>query len=219
MVHERMGGMYSFLQLLPNILRDRTSQGKREGLTTSPFISTARGVTWMNDIEEVGWLLSGILRIMHPAQYSMAYQAGEEMMKDKQFQNTLSAWPLIFNATSIIANRRCPLHRDSKGSFNLFDLLVTVGSYSKAPLYLHPLGVQIPNTSGTVTGFSGRAFRHGVAAADGSRVCNAFYMRDSLRRFARIRPPGPMLQEVYARWVGDVATHHLSNLAPNPFSI
>ena len=211
--------MCPFLRHRHNVLRQSISQGKREGLTTSPFISTTRGVTWMNDIKEVGWLLSGILRIMHPAQYSMAYQVGEVMMKDEQFHDPLCAWPLIFNATSIIANRRCPLHRDSKGSFNLFDLLVTVGSYTKAPLYLHPLGVQIPNISGTVTGFSGRAFRHGVAAADGSRICNAFYMRYSLRRFARIRPPGPMLQEVYARWVGNIGTHHLADLAPNPFSI
>ena len=194
-------------------------QGKREGLTTSPFISSIRGITWMKEIQEAAWLLSGMLRVMHPAQYSMAYQVGTEIMKDEKFRGRLEFWPIIFNATSIIANRRCPLHRDSKGSFNIFDLLVTVGHYSKARLYLHPLGIQIPNMPGTVTGFSGRAFRHGVAAADGPRVCNAFYMRDSLRRYTRVRPAGCMTQEIYAPWVGSKGTQHLSNLSPNPFTI
>ena len=198
---------------------EHACQGKRQGLTTSPFISTQHGATWTTDMQEVGWLLSGILRIMHPAQYRMAYQVSEVMMQDEAFHHRLASWPIIFQAITVIANRRCPLHRDSKGSFHLFDLLASVGSYNRAPLYLHPLGVQVPNVSGTVTAFSGRAFRHGVAAADGSRICYALYMRDSLRRFAKVRPPGPMLQEVYAPWVGNLCTQHISNLCPNPFTI
>lgn len=65
-----------------------------------------------------------------------------------------------------------------------------------------PLGIELPNSPGSICGLSGKAFRHGVADADGGRVCHAFYMRKSLHDFTKVRPCGWMTQEVYRQWIG-----------------
>lgn len=82
-----------------------------------------------------------------------------------------------------------------------------------------PLGLQVLNSPGTVLGFSGTAFRHGVAQADGARVCHALYMRESLQRFTNVRPCGWMTQEIYSKWIGTTKCRLFSNLHQDPMSI
>ncbi|KAK7681501.1 hypothetical protein QCA50_015233 [Cerrena zonata] len=194
-------------------------EGKHEGLATSPFLRSPRGRQWVQGVSEVGMLLSGVLRIMHPDQYRMMYETQKAIATDSRFEASISNWPFIFNATTIVANRRCRLHRDTRGSMQLFDLLVSVGRYQNAPFFLHPAGLQIPNSPGTIVAFSGKAFPHGVAKANGSRVCHAFYMRQSLQIFTKVRPSEWMKQEVYRQWVGPVQSDRLRDMHTNPFEL
>ena len=146
----------------------------------------------------IGSVLSGILRIIHPDQY----RAGVEVMCIMQHRCTqnqyLSRWTSVFNAITLISDRHCPMHRDVGGDFHLYDMLISVGSYSSAPMCLMPLGVQVPNSPGTLVAFSGTGLRHGVASANGHRICHALYMRRSLQLYCAVNPCGWMTQECFA---------------------
>ncbi|KAK7680151.1 hypothetical protein QCA50_004714 [Cerrena zonata] len=141
-------------------------EGREDSLVTSPILRSARGKQWMRDMAEVGTLLSGVLRIMHPDQYRMGYEVMTGLMHYEQVNLALSTWPSVFNAATVISNRCCPMHRDNKGSFPLFDILISTGDYSNAPISILPVGIQFPNGPGSMCGFSGFGFRHGVAGAD-----------------------------------------------------
>lgn len=167
---------------------------------------------------EAGALISGMLRIMHPEQYQMALQMFKTIGGEGEFA-VMDLWPSVFSAVTVVANRRCPLHRDESGYFPWFDILASVGMYTKAPLELQPLGVQVYNGPGTVVAFSGSGIRHGVAAADGSRICYAFYMRESVQDFVGVRPAGWMSQERYRPWIGHAAPGMLASLTSDPFAI
>lgn len=139
---------------------------------------------------------------MHPDQYRMGYRVLSELAAFPAVQSALEQWPCIFNAITFVSNRCSPLHRDSKGSFPLFDILASTGEYTHAPWVFQPLGLQIPNNPGSMCGVSGKAFRHGVAPADGRRECHAFYMRKELQEFVSVRPCSWMCQDVYGPWIG-----------------
>ncbi|KAK7676856.1 hypothetical protein QCA50_020192 [Cerrena zonata] len=178
-------------------------EGREDSLITSPILRSARGKQWMRDMAEAGTLLSGVLRIMHPDQYRMGYEVMTGLMHYEQVNLALSTWPSVFNAATVISNRCCPMHRDNKGSFPLFDILISTGDYSNAPISILPVGIQFPNSPGSMCGFSGFGFRHGVAGADGARICHAFYMRRELQIFTGVVPCSWMTQDVYRRWIGE----------------
>lgn len=177
-------------------------KGKQDGLVSSLVLRSECGAAWMRRFTEVGALVSGILRIMNPDQYRMGYEVIQGLMQYDQVVHALSQWPCIFNAVTTISNRCSPMHRDIKGSFPFFDLLISTGDYSTAPLSIQPIGIQFPNGPGSVCGLSGVGFQHGVAAADGARLCHALYMRKSLQLFTCVRPSSWMTQETYRAWLG-----------------
>lgn len=168
---------------------------------------------------DAGAIISGILRIMHPDQYRMQWEIQKALHRDSRFTAILDVWPSIFAAISPIANRQTPLHRDGKGHYNWYDILVSVGDYTTAHLCLEPLGFQVRNQSGTVVGFSGKGIRHGVAEADGPRFCHVFYLRADVQAYCQIRPAACMSQEVFRSWVGKVGSQKLANLARDPFTL
>lgn len=157
----------------------------------------------MRQFREVGAVLCGILRIMHPDQYRLGLETRTAMQQYGRVRDTLLAWPILFSAVTIIANRACPMHREPKGHFHLFDILVSVGSYSSAPFMTEPLGIQVKNSPGTVCGFSGRLCRHGVTFADGARIAYALYMKPEIPKFANVYPCSWMAQDVYREQIGD----------------
>lgn len=139
---------------------------------------------------------------MHPDQYRMGYQVMRQLAHYPRVQECLTRWPSIFNALTVVSNRGCPMHRDHKGSFPLFDILASTGHYSSAPWLVMPLGLQLPNRPGSICGVSGKAFRHGAVLADGPRLCHAFYMRKELQDFTNVLPCSWMTQDVYSAWMG-----------------
>ncbi|KAK7686465.1 hypothetical protein QCA50_010689 [Cerrena zonata] len=194
-------------------------QGKVSGLKTSPFLTTSAGEAWMSDFLDAGSMISGILRIMHPDQYRMQWEVVLALRRDSRFADVLDVWPSIFQAISVIANRQAPLHRDPKGNYYWYDILVSVGQYTKAHLCLEPLGFQMHNRPGTVVGFSGKGIRHGVAEADGQRFSHAFYLRTDVQQYCGVRAAACMTQEVFRRWVGKTGSEKLVNMARDPFSL
>ena len=94
------------------------------------------------------------------------------------------------------------VHRDVGGDFHLYDILTSVGEYTSAHMCLMPLGIQIRNAPGTLTAFSGAAVRHGVAPADGHRICHALYMRKALHAYSAVHPCGWMTRGKFAQWMG-----------------
>ncbi|KAK7696209.1 hypothetical protein QCA50_000862 [Cerrena zonata] len=194
-------------------------EGRQDGLITSPFLAKESGQEWMTAFFEPGAVISGILRIMHPDQYRMGFEILSKLALYAKVEEALLQWPSIFNAITVISNRHCPMHRDTKGAFHLFDILVTSGEYTTAPLIILPIGLQVPNSAGTILGFSGAAFRHGVAPADGTRLCHAFYMRVSLQSFTDTRPCSWMTQEVYRDCLGEENSAITGVLHLDPMSI
>ncbi|KAK7682188.1 hypothetical protein QCA50_014775 [Cerrena zonata] len=190
--------------------------GRGDGLVSSPLLQKEMGKRWCEEFFECGAIVSGLLRIMHPDQYRMGYEVLKHLASNAHVEEALQRWPSIFNAITLISNRHCPMHRDNKGTFHLFDILVTTGSYSTAPFCSLPLGIQVGNMPGTVLGFSGSAIRHGVAPADGARICHAFYMRGSLQEFSGVRPCTWMTQEVYRQCIGSKKSKHVGPLHLDP---
>ena len=104
----------------------------------------------MTEFQIAGALISGILRITHPDQYRMGYQTLRHLAEIPQVASTLRRWPTVFHAITLICNRSSLLHRELKGNLSFFDLLVSVGDYRYAPLQLGPVGLQLPNTAGSI---------------------------------------------------------------------
>ena len=116
--------------------------------------------------------------------------------------DTIARWPSAQTAISIISNRATPFHRDEKGRMQWYDLLTSIGTYTKAPLYLSPLNMRFDNTPGSVCFFSGMAIRHGVRKCTGSRIAIATYLRDDVREGEGITPAEWMTQTEYLPYVG-----------------
>ena len=156
----------------------------------------------MRSFMEVGAVLSGILRIMHPDQYRLGRDTIGTLRQYAHVREALMKWPTVFSAITLIANRACPMHREPKGHFQLFDLLVSVGTHTCAPLMVQPFGVQVKNSPGTICGFSGRFCRHGVTFADGARIAYALYMKPEMSRFGNVYPCHWMTQDTYRQYIG-----------------
>lgn len=173
----------------------------------------------MTEFQIAGALISGILRITHPDQYRMGYQTLRHLAEIPQVASTLRRWPTVFHAITLICNRSSPLHRELKGNLSFFDLLVSVGDYRYAPLQLGPVGLQLPNTAGSIAAFSGKGFLHGAAMPDGPRVCHSFYMRKDLQEFTGVMPCQFMTQDMYRPHLGAVFNSRSFVFQDDPFCI
>ena len=167
----------------------------------------------------LGAIMSGILRIMHPDQYREALGVLEGLASVPQSAAALSQWPTVFHVISVISNRHSPLHRELQGSFAYFDLLVSVGDYTYAPLEVWPMGLQLPNGSGSICGVSGKAFLHGAAESDGARISHVFYLRKDLQEFLHVRPCSWMTQSIYRSHLGDHPSRRRIQVDKDPFCI
>ena len=157
----------------------------------------------MFDSARDAWaILSGILSIVHPAQYEMGMKIHTSLEARGQSPDVISHWPSAQTAISIISNRETPFHRDEKGRMQWYDLLSSIGQYTKAPLYLSPLNIRFDNTPGSVCAFSGMALRHGVRKCAESRISIASYLRDDVREGEKIAAADWMTQSVYSSFVG-----------------
>lgn len=146
-------------------------------------------------------IMSGILRIIHPEQYQMGKSIQQSLLGRNCCASTILNWPSVQTALSIITNRETPFHRDTKSRMQWYDMLTSIGPYSKAPLYLSPIGLRVDNRPGTICAFSGVALRHGVRRCDLPRISFAWYLRDNVREGEQVQPAHWMTQKVYEEFL------------------
>lgn len=166
------------------------------------MLNTDRGKYLLDGARDAWALLSGILCIAHPKQYEMGLNIHAKMKARGRCRDAIGRWPSAQTAISIISNRATPFHRDEKSRMQWYDLLTSIGTYTKAPLYLSPLNMRFDNTPGSVCLFSGMAIRHGVRKCGGSRIAIASYLRDDVREGEKIAPADWMTQMVYFPYIG-----------------
>ena len=132
----------------------------------------------------------------------MARSIKKRVLKSGRCVDSLGRWASVFTAATILANRSTRYHRDSGTRFQWYDLLMSLGPYRSAPLYLSPIGVKTPNRPGTVCAFSGTAWSHAVRGILTSRICISLYMRETMREGFKAKAAPFMDQEVYSDFIG-----------------
>ena len=123
------------------------------------------------------------LSLIHPD----LFQSGVLMLRKLQAVKTTKAiaskWQSVYTGIQIISNHLTPLHRNSKGQPEWFDILASYcGGGSIPHLLVQDLGLELDYASGTIVGLCKTIFEHGVRAwGGGDRVCYAHFMREAVR--------------------------------------
>lgn len=141
--------------------------------------------------------MSAMLRITHPSLYAMARESMSAMRKLDHLHDIAMLWTSVFNGCQVISNRETPIHRDNNSHVCWYDLLCSVGPYSGVDLELPGAGLRFEYNTGTAMFLCGRLLRHGVSAADGDRVCLAYYMRENVQKRLGSKFAGWSHQHVY----------------------
>lgn len=163
----------------------------------APFKSPAT-LEWLDLLSESNSVLSAILAVIHPALYDAGRETFNCLRKDPRIerQDVIGKWTSVFNGVSVITNRNTQAHRDSYSAHHWYDLLVTLGKYTKCNLELPGVGVTLEYGPGTVVGLSGMMLEHSVPNFEGERVCYAYFMRDSVHNWAGVSQ-GPWMNKSY----------------------
>lgn len=151
-----------------------------------------------NDVERY---LNLTISLIHPE----LFRSGMDMLrKIRQLDGTKDIareWQSVYTGIAIISNRLTPLHRDSKGRPGWYDSLLSYSDNDTSPrLLIGDLGLDLQYPSGTVVGFCGTVFKHGVGEwGDGNRICYAHFMRESVRDRLGAPAAGWVYRERYIR--------------------
>lgn len=141
--------------------------------------------------------MSAMLRITHPELYAMARESMSALRKLDHLQDVVMLWTSVFSGCQVISNRETPVHRDNNSHVSWYDLLCSIGPYSGADLEMPGVGLRFEYNTGTAMFLCGRLLRHGVSAADGDRVCLAYYMRENVHKRLGSKFAGWSHQNVY----------------------
>lgn len=131
------------------------------------------------------------------------FQSGLEMLRTlrdmEKTKELAGQWQSVYTGIAIICNRISPMHRDSKGSPEWFDLLLSYSDTVDSPrLLIDDVGLDLEYSSGTVVGFCGSVLKHGVEEwGTGDRICYAHFMRESVRDRLEVAPAGWVYREQY----------------------
>ncbi|KAJ8474292.1 hypothetical protein ONZ45_g16001 [Pleurotus djamor] len=136
-------------------------------------------------------ILIGILHhesYLHAARDLQALRASS----DEETSKWARLWKSVFTAISVIGNRYCDEHTDSKGDLHQFDILLNTGT-AENELLLSQLKARIRYDPGTAVVFSGRLFLHEVPPWQvGERVGHAFFMQKEVQiRYNKRSVPYP----------------------------
>jgi hypothetical protein len=167
---------------------------------TGAHLKTSTCKRWLDRMSESNSILGAILAVIHPELYDLGRQTLECLRKvpKLQRQNVLSQWTSPFNGVSVISQRKTPRHRDGNSMHHWYDMLVTLGKYKKCNFELPGLGLTLKYGPRTVVGFSGMVLEHEVKKFTGERVCYAYFMRDSVHEWAKVRPGSWMNTKYYS---------------------
>jgi hypothetical protein len=131
------------------------------------------------------------------------FQSGSEMLRSlrdmENTKNIADRWQSVYSGIAVICNRISPMHRDSKGSPEWFDILLSYSDTVGSPrLLIDDVGLDLEYSSGTVVGFCGSVLKHGVESwGMGDRICYAHFMRESVRDRLDVASAGWVYREKY----------------------
>jgi hypothetical protein len=130
------------------------------------------------------------LSLIHPDLFDMGLEILRRLRLSENTVDIAQEWQSVYTGVAIICNRTTPLHRDRKGSPGWFDVLLSYSDGGSSPqLLIEDLGLKFKYCSGTVVGFCGSVFKHGVEQwGDGNRICYAHFMRESVRNRLKVDP-------------------------------
>lgn len=160
------------------------SQDKRFDMETSATLKdrpkNAGPREWVREMKETFQLTNAIIGVIHPHLFEMGRETLRKIRRLEYLKEMATQWESIFTGIQIISNRETPCHRDSFSAAQWYDLLFTVGPYSKGVLELPGAGARLKYDSGTLVALGGHLLQHGVGPVIGERTCIAFYMRENV---------------------------------------
>lgn len=160
----------------------------------SPIQNRMATSNWMEISNDTERFLNLTLSLIHPALFQMGLDMLRKIRVMDDTRDIAQQWQSIYTGISVICNRITPFHRDRRGRPEWFDLLLNYSEAGDSPIFqISDLGLKLKYSSGTVIGFCGSIFEHGVELwGVRNRVCYAHFMRESVR--ARLEIPA-------AEWV------------------
>lgn len=154
------------------------------------------GRKWVEAAQDINRMCGALLGVIHPNLHKAGCEAFEKMLNNpttvknpETVVEALEHWTTPFSGISIVSNRETPIHRDINGRNTWYDILATFGDYENGRLELPGLGYRLKYDPGTIVGIAGKVVCHGVPRVDGNRVCIAYYMRNKVHEWLKIRSP------------------------------
>jgi len=143
---------------------------------------------WLYMISESNAIVSTILAVIHPKLYDAGWETAKHLRDTPGTgaKDVLCWWASIFSGIAIISNCITEPHWDGSSRDNWYNILVTLGSYRNCNLELLGLGVSLEYGPGMVVGILGKVLQHVVPYFEGDRVCYAYFMRDSVLKWANV---------------------------------
>jgi hypothetical protein len=149
-----------------------------------------------NDVEN---FLNLTLYLINPDLFRMGLEMLQKLRNLDRTKDIAQLWKSVYTGIAIICNRITPLHRDSKGRIEWFDILSSYSESGTSPrLLIEDIGLDLEYSSGTVVGFCGSVLKHGVEAwGQGDRICYAHFMRESVRQRLEVIPASWVYRDIY----------------------
>lgn len=158
----------------------------------------AKGQQWLSKTKPNAALFSAILSVIHPEQRRAGIQTLKKIAENvPKTSDAIKQWSCAFSALQVISNRQTPRHRDIGAPKSCYDLLATTGNYTSAHFEFTNIGVNVPYRPGTVIALCGRVLRHAVSPFRGERTVHAYFMKESVLKFAGEGSVGWMNRSVY----------------------
>lgn len=133
---------------------------------------------WLNNTSQVENYLNLVTSITHPGLYEAGKEALEKLREKDSTQEYAQQWTSLYSGMSVITNHKTRKHCDRHGSYEWYDQLVSVGSYTTATFQLPEIGASLEYGPGTVIQLCGNLLQHKVKAwGSGDRVCYAHFIR------------------------------------------
>lgn len=147
---------------------------------------------WLKMSNEVEKFLNLTLSLIHPDLFEMGLKMLQILQELEDTEHIANQWQSVYTGIQVICNRITPPHRDSKGRPEWYDILANYSEVGALPrLVIEDIGLDLEYGSGTVVGFCGSIFQHGVDSwGDGDRICYAHFMRESVRKRLKVPAAG-----------------------------
>lgn len=154
---------------------------------------------WMKLSNEIEVFLNLTLSLINPDLFRTGLLMLQRLREYDPTSDVAKKWQSVYSGIAIICNRRSPLHRDSQGRPEWYDLLLSYNGPRARPLLsVTDLGLNLKYSSGTVVAFCGMILKHQVSSwGKGDRVCYAHFMRESVRERLDVPPAGWVYRDMY----------------------